>query len=30
MNMRGPIDPYTDGFVDRYNPVIDGEYDDDF
>lgn len=29
LGMRGPIDPYTDGFVDRYHPVIDGEYDDD-
>lgn len=29
IGLRGPIDPYTDGFVDRYNPVIDGEYDDD-
>lgn len=29
LGLRGPIDPYTDGFVDRYRPVIDGEYDDD-
>lgn len=29
IGLRGPIDPYTDGFVDRYYPVIDGEYDDD-
>ncbi|MGN1349715.1 MAG: hypothetical protein ACI4VM_01825 [Anaerovoracaceae bacterium] len=29
LGLRGPIDPYTDGFVDRYRPVIDGEYDDE-
>lgn len=29
LGLRGPIDPYTDGFVDRYHPVIDGEYDDE-
>ena len=29
IGLKGPIDPYTDGFVDRYNPVIDGEYDDE-
>ena len=25
LGMKGPIDPYTEGFVDRYHPVMDDE-----